>query len=56
MRPQAVNARTGKAGTLAPERLVEIAAVCDSEEGLCAITVRDNGLGIPEADQPARIR
>ena len=36
-----------------PERLVEIGGTHDSTEGLCSITVRDNGLGIPEADQPA---
>jgi signal transduction histidine kinase len=35
------------------DRVVEIAAAHNRAEGACAISVRDNGLGIPEADQPA---
>jgi signal transduction histidine kinase len=35
------------------ERFVEIAAVHDSAEDACAITVRDNGLGIADADRSA---
>jgi signal transduction histidine kinase len=35
-----------------PERLIEI-TVAAGDEGVCAIAVRDNGLGIPESDQPA---
>jgi signal transduction histidine kinase len=34
------------------ERIVEIVAA-DGGDGMCAIAVRDNGLGIPKADQPA---
>lgn len=36
-----------------PDSFVEIAAAYDSTGGICSITVRDDGLGIPEADQPA---
>jgi signal transduction histidine kinase len=37
-----------------PESFVEI-AVCDDAKGedVCTICVRDNGIGIPDADQPA---
>jgi signal transduction histidine kinase len=34
------------------DRTVEI-AVSDGGDGVCAIAVRDNGLGIPESDQLA---
>jgi len=38
--------------TAKAERFVEI-ATAEGGEGLCAIAIRDNGLGIPESDRPA---